>query len=308
MRLVEANVITVGAEVSPPASTNPMLKEKSNGVEGEDMRLKRMEMKKHLVKSFGQAKGQRIYEQSDRMQVESEGLESKLSSAAMGVDDDKLAVPGQAPSLNLTPPCNRNAGTVHGVYNLDDIISQEECGMLSDAADELKENYKSVDDVSKAVKMKLFSKMFGSILEREFDRSNSDTLGIALYMEGLLKLLQFRVKDMKSGPKALPLSIPAGLRSKIFTTFTDDSRLTPELRDRCICYIIILALKISNYSVEMNTLMSSVRVKADHLKKLASVVGASVHADALTGYNHIVLRLPLATFDANRLSRPKKNK
>ena len=64
--------------------------------------------------------------------------------------------------------------------------------------------------------------MFGSILEREFDRSNSDTLGIALYMEGLLKLLQFRVKDMKSGPKALPLSIPAGLRSKIFTAFTDD--------------------------------------------------------------------------------------
>ena len=64
--------------------------------------------------------------------------------------------------------------------------------------------------------------MFGSILEREFDRSNSDTLGIALYMEGLLKLLQFRVKDMKSGPKALPLFIPAGLRSKIFTTFTDD--------------------------------------------------------------------------------------
>jgi len=58
MRLVEANVITVGADVSPPASTNPMLKEKSNGVEGEDMRMRRMEMKKHLVKSFGQAKGQ----------------------------------------------------------------------------------------------------------------------------------------------------------------------------------------------------------------------------------------------------------
>lgn len=172
--------------------------------------------------------------------------------------------------------------------------------------------------------------MFGSLLEREFDRSNSEILGIALYIEGLLKLLQFRVKDMKSGPKALPLFIPAGLRSKIFATFTDDryvnrldvvplafsiesfislfSRLTPELRDRCICYIIVLALKISNYSVELNNLMSSVRVKADHLKKLANVVGASIHADALTGYNHIVLRLPLATYDANRLSRPKKSK
>jgi len=309
MRLVEANVITVGAEVSPPESTNPMLlTDKSKEAEGEDMRAKRMEMKKHLVKSFGQAKGQRIYEQSDRMAVESDALQSKLSSAAMSVDDEKLAMPGQAPSLDLTPPCNRNAGTVHGVYNLDDIISQEECGVLSDAADELKENYKSVDDVSKAVKMKLFSKMFGSILEREFDRSNSEILGIALYIEGLLKLLLFRVKDMKSGPKALPLFIPAGLRSKIFATFTEDSRLTPELRDRCLCYIIILALKISNYSVELNTLMSSVRTKADHLKKLANVVGASIHADSLTGYNHIVLRLPLATFDTNRFSRPKKNK
>ena len=107
MRLVEANVITVGAEVSPPESTNPMLKEKSEKVEGEDMRLKRMEMKKHLVKSFGQAKGQRIYEQSDRMQVESEALQSKLSNAAMNVDDEKLVMPGQAPVLDLTPPCNR---------------------------------------------------------------------------------------------------------------------------------------------------------------------------------------------------------
>ena len=67
-----------------------------------------------------------------------------------------------------------------------------------------------------------FSKMFGNILEREFDRSNSEVLGVALYIEGLLKLLQFRVKDMKSGPKALPLFIPAGLRSKIFSTFTDE--------------------------------------------------------------------------------------
>ena len=108
MRLVEANVITVGAEVSPPQSTNPMLlTDKSNGEEGEDMRVKRMEMKKHLVKSFGQAKGQRIYEQPDRMQVESDTLQSKLSSAALSVDDEMLSVPGQAPTLDLTPPCNR---------------------------------------------------------------------------------------------------------------------------------------------------------------------------------------------------------
>ena len=69
--------------------------------------------------------------------------------------------------------------------------------------------------------------MFGSILERQFDRSNSEILGIALYIEGLLKLLQFRVKDMKSGIKALPLYLPQSIRSKIFTSFTDQRYVNP---------------------------------------------------------------------------------
>ena len=108
MRLVEANVITVGAEISPPVSTNPILREKElEELDEEDVRAQRMEMKKHLVRSFGQAKGQKMYEQQDRMNVKSEALQNKLSRAAMGVGDEMLVLPGQAPGLDLTPPCNR---------------------------------------------------------------------------------------------------------------------------------------------------------------------------------------------------------
>ena len=110
MRLVEANVITVGADISPPESTNPILiekaKEAAEGEEG-DGNAKRSELRKHVMKSFGMAKGQKAWEQHDRMNVTSEAVQSKLSRAAMGVGNEMLVLPGQAPSLDLTPPCNR---------------------------------------------------------------------------------------------------------------------------------------------------------------------------------------------------------
>ena len=67
-----------------------------------------------------------------------------------------------------------------------------------------------------------FSSMLGSFLEREFDRSTSETLGIALYIEGLIKLILLRARELSAGPNALPDFIPSALRRKIFDTFTDD--------------------------------------------------------------------------------------
>jgi hypothetical protein len=44
------------------------------------------------------------------------------------------------------------------------------------------------------------------------------------------------------------------------------------------------------------------------VKKLAMLIGAGVHNDRLTGHEHIVLRLPLVTFDANKVTRGKKKR
>ena len=65
-----------------------------------------------LVQEFGQKKGRRIYEQQDRMQVEAENLEKKLSKAVETVSKDDLVVPkdptqGSKTIENLIPPCNR---------------------------------------------------------------------------------------------------------------------------------------------------------------------------------------------------------
>jgi hypothetical protein len=48
----------------------------------------------------------------------------------------------------------RNASTVSGVYDLNDIMSQEERGVLAEAAEAYRAEFEGVDDVAKAVKSK----------------------------------------------------------------------------------------------------------------------------------------------------------
>jgi hypothetical protein len=49
---------------------------------------------------------------------------------------------------------------------------------------------------------------------------NGENLGILLYIEGLVKLLGLRVKQLDIGPKALPPALPMGIKEKIFKKFT----------------------------------------------------------------------------------------
>ncbi len=169
MRLVEANLVAVGAEIDSPPTTNMLLLEKAREEERkkeeadskEDVHRARLDRKKHLVRSFGQAKGQRIYEQADRMQVKSDVLEGKLKTAAEAVDSSLLeetAGPESDAAASIAPPVNREAGFVRDVYKMDDIISAEERVALAEAAEEMMNSgeWNSVEDIEKAVKAKTY--------------------------------------------------------------------------------------------------------------------------------------------------------
>ena len=106
--------ITVGAKIKPPSTKNGVLLQAQSQEKQNDLKAKQA-AKKHLVQEFGMNKGRRIYEQADRMQVEAETLEKKLTKAAESVNPDSLFMPGQdseVPEINftanLTPPCNRS--------------------------------------------------------------------------------------------------------------------------------------------------------------------------------------------------------
>lgn len=56
-------------------------------------------------------------------------------------------------------------------------------------------------------------------LEKQFGKPDLEYVGIALYMEGIVKLLSCRAKQLGRGPKELPPFLPLNLRMKIFSTF-----------------------------------------------------------------------------------------
>jgi hypothetical protein len=65
-----------------------------------------------------------------------------------------------------------------------------------------------------------FSELFGCLAKRLLFEKDNEKLGAALYLEGLLTLLNMRAKDLNKGERGLPMNLPHGLRNKIFSAFT----------------------------------------------------------------------------------------
>ena len=81
MTMYQFDQITVGANIKAPPTKNAVLLQAQSDEKQNELKAKQA-AKKHLVQEFGMNKGRRIYEQADRMQVEAETLEKKLSKAA----------------------------------------------------------------------------------------------------------------------------------------------------------------------------------------------------------------------------------
>ncbi|XP_059086000.1 uncharacterized protein LOC131882766 isoform X2 [Tigriopus californicus] len=188
IRLVETNSVTVGALVKTPKTTNLQLLNEEEVGEGT-----RTKKKKHLVKEFGATRGQRVYEQADRMTVDQGQLEAKLGEAAGKVEEAHIEIPEVEDDTitRMIPPCN--------------------------------------------------------------------------------------------------------------------SQMSPSSRDKVICYIIVLSLLISNFSVKLLALSKSINKKADVLKQLIHATGATIVKDDEERHS-VSLKFPLTSFEAARPSGRRKRR
>lgn len=315
VRLIETSYVSVGALVEPPPTTNTiLLKEEIKAIDQEaaaaaaqdqkdeeEVKDERRAMNKHLVGLFGQTKGRRAYEQADRMAVEANAISDKLNRAAMAVNERDIALPSELATANsadiLIPPCNRQAALVNDVYRLEDLLSDEELNQLGQAAEELLENYSTAETIKAGVEGKIFTQMFANHLERLFEKPK--TLATAIYMESIVQFVNLRPAAFSQGPRGMKQShIPLLVKQKLFRDFTSlQGTVSPESRDKAMCYVIVVALIVNSFQADFAELSSSLRVKADQMKRLARLVGATVQTDALTKRSFIVLKLPLASFD-----------
>ena len=326
IRLIEANSITLGAIVKPPPSTNPILIEEemkrgdndiesnkaTTGPESEKKKAEnRLAMNKNLVREFGQKKGKRIYEQNDRMQINPDLLDDKLSRAAMTVEKSSLEQK-DTPEENapIAPPRNGEATIVEQVYTLENgILNSDEIIKLKAAATKLCEEYTTVEKIQHGAQTKYFSDIFAKILKKEYKEFDSDNLAIAIYMEAIINFINMKAREVAKGPKAMQQFVPIELRQKVFRMFTDEQKnIVPATRDSAVCYVIVLALMAHKYCVEFSDLSSSIRGKADQLKKLIRVTGARLITDVPTKTSCVVLKLPLDTYDPSVVVKGRKGR
>ncbi|XP_040583261.1 DNA-directed RNA polymerase I subunit RPA49 [Lepeophtheirus salmonis] len=309
VRLIETNPIHLGPVVFARNSTNVFLNESVDAL-STSKGMDRMALKKQLVNKFGQAKGQRFFQQADRMKVDEDAYMDKMAVAAENVNLDSLNSEIVESNFELIPPINRKATLKEEVYNLKNMISLNEIEALEAIVKTFNEKYPTEAKLDAFFKENKISKLVESLYKQEKNGlGKASTLGIILYIQGALCFADLKDNYFRNGPiQSLPNYLPDFVRKNIYTQFVDDGKLTPMSRDKALCHAIVLALLSSDYRIEFKDLVSSVHVKVPKLKMLISCTGATCLVDTVTGSSEVVLKLPLASFDANKIVKKRRSK
>eukprot|EP00090_Calanus_glacialis_P032727 TRINITY_DN54235_c0_g1_i1.p1 TRINITY_DN54235_c0_g1~~TRINITY_DN54235_c0_g1_i1.p1 ORF type:complete len:409 (-),score=140.97 TRINITY_DN54235_c0_g1_i1:50-1276(-) len=311
-RLIQANETVLSPKIIYPSTKNPLLLQEK--VEAKTF-AEKMEASKHLIKSFGQAKGQRFYDQQDRMRVDTSQVEEKVMKAAGAVSEDRLTAVPEAESVQIVPKRNDGAGRKEQVYLLEDMLTKVELKHLVEAGDNVLQDFKNLAELKEAQKNRNLSALGVELLNKciNMEGEVGNLAAITLYLEGIVKFSRLRQGEMRKGEKSLQQFLPLNIKKKVFSYFsinngTSNRIVTPELTDRAICHVIVLALLANNFKLDTSLLTESIRVRPDHLKKLVAMVGAHLSNDSVNQSQFIVLKLPLANFNVNYVGKKKNRK
>lgn len=108
-KLVQVSKVSLSPVVEFPKSTNPDLREEENSE-----KKTYNELRKEFVHKFGMLKGQRLYDQAERLTVKSETLQANIDDAAQNssVTANDLIPKIEISYDYLLPPRNTSAAVV----------------------------------------------------------------------------------------------------------------------------------------------------------------------------------------------------
>nr|CAH0102432.1 unnamed protein product [Daphnia galeata] len=299
VKLVEISKVLLSPAVQYPPTTNSVL----NLIDNDGSSKKDME--KEFVHRFGMLKGQRMYDQAERLSVKAESVRANLENAADGttIQNCELVLPKSSDSFEaMLPPRRSDSNLPSQVYEIENIIS------LNDMA-ALEENSLILMADEPDVEVDKF-KQFSDYFTKEFKRLKSTSLDkeeklqrvkALLYTEGLIKFSAIKKKSITPGvldeslPTAIPDTVKRSIREKFSCKQGPTWGLTTMCRDKTICHAIALALVIGNCSIDAENFTSSVKVEMKLLESLIRVVGAHIEKSKSNDvHSKIILKIPLA--------------
>lgn len=308
-KLVQVSKVSLSPAIEFPKSTNPDLLDDENSEKKTNS-----DLRKEFVHKFGMLKGQRLYDQAERLTVKSETLQANITDAAQ---NSSVTASDLLPKIEISydyllPPRNTSAAVASEVYQLKDIIAEEDSVSLAPLATYCLEADQT--EVNSWGNEKRYSPLFMSHVNRLRKASSMDEktklqlTEALIYNECLIKLSSLKFSVLKTFDP-LGSDFPHVLQRRVKDKFYPVSKGMPTKMDkeRIYCHIIVLALIIGDRNVDAKLLCDSLHISATTLTPLVRVIGAQYLSDKVSGLSNICLRLPLtAPVSKPPMKRKKK--
>jgi len=308
-KLVQVSKVVLSPVIEFPKSTNPDLNED----EGSEQKTK-TDLRKEFVHKFGMLKGQRLYDQAERLTVKSETLEANINDAAK---NSSVVASDLLPKIEISydyllPPRNTSATLASEVYLLKDIVAEEDSATLNPLATYCLQAEQS--EINSWETEKRYSPLFMrqiNILRMASSVNQKNKVQLAealIFNECLIKMANLKFTALKS-PDPLGSDFPHNLQRRIKEKFYPVKKGIPTKMDkeRVFSHVIVLALIIGDRNVDAKMLCDSLHISVSTLTPLVRVIGAQYISDRVSGLSNICLRLPLAVPVSKPPMKRKRN-
>ena len=259
------------------------------------------EQMEEMKEKFGSRKTQRQLSSKRKYAIEFgeedvEHIDIKTQKVAESTLEQKSAQTSLNDSLEILPHQNRDAICVEEVYDMNEIITENERSILMPLVDQL---FDQIDDqFIKGLMYKLDDK------EQKI---------IAVYIQLIVKLLNLKAQHLKK-PDPLP-EVLSEVKEFLFSRYLNTKvvqsnriqySFSAKQKDRLIIYGLILSIMLHNYRpIDFDMLQKSFKTPARQFRKVVEIVGCYIETTKnATGVNvkSIVFKVPLNTFTESRKS------
>lgn len=235
-----------------------------------------------LSRKFGSKRQKKKMEQKEKLKINIESVTDQMKNISKSVVVDKLDLSLYSKTNTdeiYIPPINKEASKVEDVYDIDQILTEEQYERIYSEIEN-----KDIDHVS----------IVKNIIDK---RSLSRKLTvIAIYASTLINMYLSQSKEFSR--KHFVICPVSNTLNEIvlanFTQFVNNRRARPStLKDKALCHAIVFLLLLNNFKFEIEQLSTLAKLTIPTMSIKARAVGA--HIVTSNDKKYVQLKIPLNT-------------
>lgn len=228
-----------------------------------------------------------------------EQVELKTRKVAESALEEKLSTSTLNDSLDILPHQNRDAICVEEVYDMNEIITEDERTILMPMIDDLFDN--------------ITDKFIKDLMGKQRDTEQKI---IAVYIQLIVKLMNLKATQLR---RADPLpELNSEVKEFLYARYLDRKltkgnryqyTLSAKEKDRLLIYGLILCIMLHNYRpIDFELMQKSFKSPIRQFRKVVEIIGCYVeNAKNADGVNAkcLVFKVPLNTFSQSKTYRKR---